>query len=310
MLIGPRGGGKTTAGSWFIQDSNESFPDVRRVANVPIENAVYIPDILKFLATKLIVEGGEKAYEIKEDGTVHILPRVSVPAKMLVLIDEAAISGFESRGSGLYSLNSYLLALSRKLNVDIILVSQLMSMVEKRGQWLADFYWLCESVRFPDSERVEFFHYQIYDESFHKTNNYNLFWYNFEPALFRPPTFDTNDIPNFDELTKAFITQFQISDDDIQLYNDVRDGKKHQSPAPLKDHIEVFLSRKALRIPMGRYHGETILKDGVRYEVLQRDWDFDEAQYRYRVREIPDAMPVEEYQAPTIVEEMDEEAKA
>jgi hypothetical protein len=293
MLIGPRGGGKTTAGSWFIQDSNENFPEIPRISNVPIENAVYVPNILKFLATKLVMEGGEKPYEIRDDGTVHILPRENIPAKMLIVIDEGAISGFESRGSGLYTLNSYLLALSRKLNVDIILISQLMSMIEKRGQWLADFYWLCESEHFPNSNRVQYFQYQIYNESFMRTKTYRMWYYDFEPRLFNPPTFDTNDIPNYEELAEGYRIQFNISDDDMKLYEDVKYGRKHELP-PMEVSNEIIIdAKKMFRIPMGRYPGETLILGNKRFQVLQRDWDFSKYQYRYRLREIPDTMKME-----------------
>jgi hypothetical protein len=303
MFIGPRGGGKTTLGSWFVQDCKQNFPNVVRVTNVPIENAVYVPDILKFLATKLIVEGGEKAYQVRKDGTVHIIPRKTIPTKMMVIIDEAAISGFEARGSGLYSLNSYLLALSRKLNVDIFLISQLMSMVEKRGQWLADFYWLCEAIRDTMTQTLEGFSYQIFDESFKKTNAYTMPRELLTPLLFEPPTFDTNDIPNYEQLEEAFRKSYNISDDDIKLYKDIRDGKKHEEEGASHDqmpHEEIFYSRKALAGPRGRYLGETVLKvvEGgnlmtdkpKRYEILQRDFDFDSNQYRYRVKEVPDTV--------------------
>jgi hypothetical protein len=301
MFIGPRGGGKTTAGSWFVQDSKENFPTVRRITNVPIENAVYVSDILKFLATKLIVEGGEKAYEVRQDGTVHIIPRKTIPTKMMIIIDEAAISGFEARGSGMYSLNSYLLALSRKLNVDIYLISQLMSMVEKRGQWLADFYWLCEAIRDRTTQALEGFSYKIFDESFRPSNSYMMPMELVTPLLFEPPTFDTNDIPNYEQLEEAFRKSYNISDSDIQLYKDVQAGRMHEIEGTSHDEMpneEIFYSRKALAGPRGRYVGETVLKmpQGAdimkdkpkRYEILQRDFDFDASQYRYRVKEIPD----------------------
>jgi hypothetical protein len=297
MFIGPRGGGKTTAASWSIQYSKENFPNVRRVSNVPIENAVYMPDILKFLATKLIVEGGEKAYELKPDGTVHIVPRKTIPSKMLIIIDEAAISGFEARGSGMYSLNSYLLALSRKINVDIFLVSQLMSMVEKRGQWLADFYWLCEAIRDRITQMLEGFSYKIFDESFRPTVNYVMPRELFTPMLFDPPTFDTNDIPNYEQLEEAFRKSYNISDNDIQLYKDVQAGVLHEAPGASHDempHEETFLSRKALAGPRGRYPGETIIMDNKRYEILQRDYITEIGQYRYRVKEIPDTVMIQE----------------
>ncbi len=308
MFIGPRGGGKTTLGSWIVQDSKQNFPEVRRITNVPIENAVYVPDIMKFLATKLVVEGGEKAYEIKEDGTAHILPRKSIPPKMMVIVDEAAISGLEARGSGLYVGNSYLLALSRKLNVDIYLISQLMSMVEKRGQWLSDFYWLCEALRDKTSQTLEGFSYKIFDESFRPTNSYTMPRELFTPALFEPPTFDTNDIPNYNKIGEEFKSSYNISNDDFKLYEDIKAGSVHESAgiptSAQMPHEEIFLSRKALSGPRGRYLGETVLKENKRFEILQRDWDFDEGQYRYRVKEIPDTV-LSEPEPPVFEQEPD-----
>jgi hypothetical protein len=173
MDIGPRGGGKTTKAVEIVQLYRETEPIVRRVSNVPIENAYYVPNVLKFLATKLIAEGGEKPYEIGPDGMVKIVPRKTVPAKMLVIVDETAISGLEARGSGMYSLNTYLLALSRKLNVDIELISQLMSMADKRAQWLSDYYTLCEAMR-----DLGYFRYRNYDSEYHRTTTQRI-WFDF-----------------------------------------------------------------------------------------------------------------------------------
>lgn len=283
MDIGPRGGGKTTKAVQETQMYREREPEVRRIANVPIENAYYIPNILKFLATKLIAEGGVKPYTLNDDGTVHISPRTQIPAKMFVVVDESAISGLEARGSGLYPLNTYLLALSRKINVDCELVTQMMSMADKRAQWLSDFYCYCRSI-----PRGGFFHYQYYDSEFHKTRSYRTYYEFAREYLF--PKFDTTDIPNYDELALAFRSQFNITDDDMQLYEDIKDGKKHITPETV--HIEAkerfYLDRKAFRPPMGRYQGETVLIDNQRYEVVQRDWSADAREYRYRLRQIPE----------------------
>lgn len=219
MLVGPRGGGKTTAADWFVQDARQNRPKVPIISNVPITGAIYVPEILKFLATKLMVEGGIKNYTTNLDFTVTVHPRETIPAEMLIIIDEAAIAGFESRGTGLYSLNSYLLALSRKLNVDIILISQLMSMIEKRGQWLADFYWLCESRLIPGTRDVDFFRYRVYDEEYRKTNEFHLSGENARNNLFGQ--FDTFDIPNYGELAVAFRNSMNIRPEDNKFYNNI-----------------------------------------------------------------------------------------
>lgn len=283
MDIGPRGGGKTTKAVEVVQLYRETEPEVRRVSNVPIENAYYLPNVLKFLATKLISEGWEKPYEFNADGTIHIIPRKVIPPKMLVIVDEGAISGLEARGSGLFSLNTYLLALSRKLNVDVELISQLMSMADKRAQWLSDFYTLCEAFR-----DLGYFRYRNYDSEYHRTTTQRI-WFDFaRENLF--PKFDTSDIPNYDELAGAFRSQYQISEDDMKLYEDIKAGRKHIIPPSVSEKpIEMFyFERKSLRAPMGRYPGETVLIENKRYEIMQKDWSDDASKYRYRLREIPD----------------------
>ena len=288
MDVGPRGGGKTTKAVEEVQKYREREPNVRRVANVPIENAYYVPNILKFLATKLIAEGGTKPYAFNDDGTIRIIPRTNVPAKMYVVVDESAISGLEARGSGMYPLNTYLLALSRKINVDCELVTQMMSMADKRAQWLSDYYCLCEFQR-----RKQWFHYQYYNSEYAKTTAYHISYDFAKQYLF--PKFDTTDIPNYDELALAFRSQFNITDDDMSLYEDIKDGRPHVAAENViaEPHEMFYLDRKVLRAPMGRYPGDTVIiveEDGAnrRYEVLQRDWLADRGKYRYRLREIPE----------------------
>jgi hypothetical protein len=281
MDIGPRGGGKTTKAIWLSGFYQEFQSYVRRISNVPIEGAYYQPNIMKFLATKLIAEGAEKPYEISHDGTVHILPRKTVPARMLVIVDETAISGLEARGSGSYTLNTYLLALSRKLNVDCELISQLMSMADKRAQWLSDFYCLCE--RFPEEFR---FRYRYYDAEFRRTQTYYLSFRDAQDYLF--PKFDTTDIPNYDELSVAYRAGYNITDEDMAEYEAIKRGENYvRKEEPIEQHEEQILATKAFRTPFGRYPGETILYNGKRWEVLQRDYYTERKQYLYRLREIP-----------------------
>lgn len=303
MDVGPRGGGKTTKASWLVQFYKQYQPEVRRVSNVPMEDAYYVPDILKFLATKLKVEGVEKAYDVREDGTVRILPRTRVPARMLTIVDESAISGFEARGSGLSALNSYLLALSRKLNVDCELISQMMSMVEKRGQWLSDFYWLCEPSYVPGTKLLDHFRYRVYDEGYRKTNEFHVSREDAKEHLFK--NFDTWDIPNFDQLQEAFTIQYNIGDDDIALYESIKNGTKFVPQQQVEPNIIYILEKKWLRTPSARYPGDTFFyyddnpdpatgaKKRRRYEILQRDYDFERGAYQYRAREIPDNAPLE-----------------
>jgi hypothetical protein len=304
ILVGPRGGGKTTSAVWWVKDRKESEPDTPVVANVPITGAIYVPDILKFLATKLAVEGEfGKNYDLQPDNTVIVKPRSSIPARMLIIIDEAAISGFEARGSGVGSpLHTYLLALSRKLNVDIVLISQMMSMADKRAQWLADFYWLCEAKFVSGTWELDYFRYRVYDEQYRKTQEFNLWREDAKATLF--DAFDTYDIPNYEALAEAFTIEYQITDEDIQFYEDIRDHKQHIPKQPISENVSVFWDKKALRPPSGRWPGETFLVMGPdqqehRYEIIQRDWDMGEGRYKYRAKEIPNN---------TLIESPDDEA--
>jgi len=231
MLIGPRGGGKTTAATWFVQDRKETDPDIPRISNVPIEDAIYVPDVLKFLAIKLIVEGETIQFSYNEDGTVHLLPVQKHRVEMLVIIDEAAISGLESRGSGIYPIQTYLLALSRKLHVDIILISQLMSMIDKRGQWLADFFWLCKCIR-NSAEKILYFEYKIYNEDYKRTRRYILSGQDAEANLFGK--FDSDDIPNFTILKNAMQREFRITDEDIAAYKEIANFKNYREQISAK----------------------------------------------------------------------------
>lgn len=301
ILVGPRGGGKTTAAVWWVQDRKENTPEVPIVSNVPITGAIYVPDILKFLATKLSIEGeGGKNYRTLEDNTVEVLPRKEIPAEMLIIIDEAAISGFESRGSGVGSpLHTYLLALSRKLNVDIVLISQLLSMSDKRAQWLADFYWLCEAKNVPGTRTLDHFRYRVYDEKYDKTNEFHVSRQDAMDYLFG--RFDTYDVPNYEALADAYTIQYQITDEDIEFYKDIRDHRQH-IPQPVSENVEVFKMRKPLRGPSRRWPGETFLSTRPnelhgqvrRWEVLQRDWNAELGVYQYRVKEIPNNTVVED----------------
>lgn len=296
MDVGPRGGGKTTKAVQVVQLYKETEPEVRRISNVPIEGAYYKPEILKFLATKLIAEGGEKPYEISSDGTIKIIPRKTKIPKMLVIVDETAISGLEARGSGTASpLPTYLLALSRKINVDCELITQLMSMSDKRAPWLSDFFTLCESM--PD---YGYFRYRNFDSNYQRTSTQRIYYDFAKQYLF--PKFDTTDIPNYDELSAALKISYQISEDDMQAYFDIRDGKKHVSAENVmsKPRDIWIYDRKSLRGPMGRYPGETIItpsdaegpisqeNPNMRWEVVQKDWSVEHNKYRYHLREIPE----------------------
>ena len=149
-----------------------------------------------------------------------------------------------------------------------------------------------------------YFRYRNYDSEYHRTTTQRI-WFDFaRENLF--PKFDTSDIPNYDELAGAFRSQYQISDDDMKLYEDIKAGRKHIAlpTANEKPELETLMEKRSLRAPMGRYPGETVIIERdfegqtftdsngkpiiKRYEVIQKDWDVDEGMYRYRLREILD----------------------
>ena len=150
--VGPLGGGKTTRAAWRVIDYKQRFPWIPRVGNLdmPGGDIYYTPNVMKFLATKFYVEG-------------NLPGEQRVP--MLVVVDEANTSGLEARGSGASPGETTVLQYARKLKVHIILISQLMSMTDKRGQWLAHFYVLCKAV-YDRSGNPVGFEYKIYDENY------------------------------------------------------------------------------------------------------------------------------------------------
>lgn len=121
-LIGDRGGGKTT---WAVQDQctvHEEYPELPVVSNIPTTfddgtRAIHKDDILKWLAIKTTLAASKDPDKVRA-GRLYAN----------VNLDEAAIQGLESRGSASRAStpNTYLLALSRKINVDLKLLTQLM----------------------------------------------------------------------------------------------------------------------------------------------------------------------------------------
>src|ERR1700678_1610876 len=131
LYIGDRGSGKTTRAAEEVSMLNYHYPKFPVVSNIPIDlpNVVYVNDILKWLAVKTLF-ANSKDIETKKLGQRYCK----------VIMDEASLQGLESRGSASKASvpNTYLIALSRKVNIEFDLISQLMSMIDKRGQWLTD----------------------------------------------------------------------------------------------------------------------------------------------------------------------------
>src|SRR5574337_1065482 len=98
-VIGNRGSGKNTFLAYLALLYEQFYPWVKVYSNFPIvwKTSEFCDDILKKIAEFLV-------YKDYTPG--------------LVLIDEGALSGFESRGSGstARAVDSYLITLSRKTN--------------------------------------------------------------------------------------------------------------------------------------------------------------------------------------------------
>ena len=134
--------------------------------------------------------------------------------------DEAAISeDLESRGSSSFQSapKTYLIALSRKVTTDIKMVSQMMSMIDKRAQWLADVPILCSGHYYEGTNIPEYFDYQVYDASLTKViHNFEIDGNDARRFLF--PRFVTEDIPMSEEKLKLFADYFNIGDADKKQF--------------------------------------------------------------------------------------------
>lgn len=195
-LIGERGGGKTTYASWLANYTHQYYPSVPVITNTPIRyddgtRAIYQEDVLKFLALKIIKEKDIPLYK---------------KTFMEIIIDEAAQAGLESRGSGLKATDSRLITLSRKAFVDITLISQMMSMIEKRAQWNSDFYELCEAhyVTIESMERryPDYFSYEDYNQDLKYQKTFYLSGDDAKAFLF--DKFDTEHVPFMSQLESEF----------------------------------------------------------------------------------------------------------
>jgi hypothetical protein len=214
-LIGDRGGGKTTFAVHDQCQVHQEFPWAPCVTNIETRfddgtKAIYKNDILKWLAVKTILASNRDPDKQKA-GRLYAN----------VNLDEAAIQGLESRGSASRGSvpNTYLLALSRKIRIDIKLLTQLMSMIDKRGQWISDYDILCEaSAAKYYIDGVEYpvqFNYRIYKN----LKLINLKHINGEFAReWLYPKFDTDDVPLTQSMLEDFIDFYEIKPDDYTDY--------------------------------------------------------------------------------------------
>lgn len=268
-LIGERGGGKSTFATAIAAMIREGFPDAIIAANIglKIPNTIYCPDILEWIAEAILDDNNE--YK-------------------LVIIDEAAISGFESYGSiGISAaIKSYLLAVSRKFNLDIIMISQLMSMLQKRGQWLSDYDTLCTSTReSPASYKFEipdYFTYSTYDQNQKKVSEWDCYGVDAYEYIF--PKFDTREIPNEDDLLIQFIQYFRITEDKMkEFYDSINASELHRNEGmtKLKQYLSALTPTRSIEYEIGPAHLDKyayvrkgnlemyMLKEGEREDAFQ-----------------------------------------
>ena len=221
LFIGNKGGGKTTLACYLAQYAHQTSPNVPIVTNTPIFFA-NIPEGRKRKLSEDLEEG-------KEIDVPHaILRRSSLKwlavktilkdtRYALMFPDEASLAeDLASRGSHAYSTapRTWLIALSRKINVELDMLTQMMSMIDKRAQWLGDFYWLCIGNYIPETAppMPESFSYQIFDRDLKKINAFDISGEDATRWLF--PRFITEDVPLSDARIRQFIDFFEIEDED------------------------------------------------------------------------------------------------
>lgn len=200
MVIGGKGTGKSTLGTWFAQFSHQNWPQIPIVTNMTISNTIRYEDVLKFLAMKIIAHDRRRIVSI---------------------VDEAALAGLEARKSGSSYVDSYLVALARKAPSDLFLLSQMMSMIDKRGQWLGDIYILCEAHYETRTDMPDYFLYKTFDTNLLPVQEYEL--NGLAAARYLFPRFLTEEIPFEQRLIDLFIEEYDIDKADLGEYKDIMD---------------------------------------------------------------------------------------
>ena len=206
VFVGDLGSGKTTIVKLINAIVKQERPDIPTVANIDLgSSARKVEDTNKFIAIKLIKE--DKKYA-------------------MVTTDEAAQAGLESRGSGSKSqaLETRVITLARKAHVDDLIVSQLMSMIDKRAQWLANEYVLCEAKFDSDNFTIapDYFEYTVYDSNLKEINGFTL--EAADCAKYLWPDMDTDDIPFAQALKAQWIHYYDIAPADEAEFIDIMEG--------------------------------------------------------------------------------------
>jgi hypothetical protein len=264
-LIGNKGGGKNTYSTLAVAIAQQEAPLVPRFANTKIKGSFFIPDMLKWIGTKYVAHD--------ESPTEND-------------IDEAAVAGLESRGSyqPQRALDSYLFTMSRKVNASIRLLSQLLSMIEKRTQWISDFYILCESHYEGGGRLPAYFSYRIYDENLQEVNEFEIDGNDARDFIYQ--RFRTAEIPFQKRLTHDFARYYDITDSDVATYDEIMGIKRPENVKPPEAIIRQFYSHKSFRTTYGSVRGETLMMEDKKYIAESRMWVEESEQWLYFLRQI------------------------
>jgi hypothetical protein len=262
-FIGNKGSGKNTLSTLCVQIAAQESPLVKRFANTHITNAIYVPDILKFLATKYIMKDF---------------------APIEVDIDEAALAGLESRGSFSKdrALDSYLFTLARKARANVRLLSQLLSMVEKRTQWISDYYVLCESSFGNDPHIPERFVYTVFDTNLKKVNQFDV--YGEDAAYWLFTRYRTQEIPFQDQFAKDLTRYYGVTDDDCAAFDEIMGIVRKPDPDREKNLPET----KTIMRTKSLYVNSIIVYEGKRWVVVNKEFDANHDAYNYDLEGLPE----------------------
>lgn len=227
-------------------------------------------EALKWLAVKTILKDQRYAY---------------------IMLDEASIAEkLESRGSSSYSTTprTSLLALSRKVNSDLDLISQMMSQIDKRAQWLGDVPMLCIGHYYPASTIPEYFEYQVWDSGLDTV----VTAYEMDGDFARKwvfPRYNTNDVPIPDDTIQQWVGFFGLTKRDYKQFEAEMNGR------------QIVIKEKSKPEPrlwsFGYYkrEGTPILWENKRYVVASPpEWDIDKRSWVHTLIERGEESEVEE----------------
>jgi energy-coupling factor transporter ATP-binding protein EcfA2 len=228
-LVGDLGAGKTTLAKVLGMIAKAMMPDALVISNVEMGSGIQkIEDVHKFIAQKLTYH--DKTYAF-------------------VIDDEAAQAGLESRGSGSKgaAVESRIITHARKAHVDLILISQLKSMIDKRAQWVEDVSILCEA-RFEDGNMTsspDYFHYTVYDKSLEVLNEFELDFVDMKKWVW--PGMETDDIPFFSAFKTQMESYYNIGPMDKREFDKIVPPKKSDWTPTFLNAMAVGLEAEATK---------------------------------------------------------------